>query len=487
MTLATETPDRPRPSAIALLRQPLRSLSFRRLLVGGRLGDAGRLPRYAAVFILSAAGVWAPITGYLTTTPPSYVSQASLILPGSGASASVNLAEIGQASSYAHSAFANNSVSPTETYKRLIGADRILAAAAAQLGGTLRDFGRPRITLVDQTGLIHLEITGGTPLAAQDKAEALLSAFFSEIDRLREDELRVRADGGLGAIRDYQETVAATRAAITELQRETGLHSAEQYRQHVARIDGDRRALDDLAARLAQKSRAVEALVLRLGMSADLAAASLRLFADREYMSMLEEAAAQGATLADMRSRFGPRHPSVAQAAAASEAARAAALARGGQVTGLAAAALDRLDLSPDGARADLLAELVRLEAERAGLAAEHAARDKALSAETAWLAEAAPAAARLEDMQRDFDVAEAVFASAIARAESSKTDIYASYPLVQVLEDPSLPEGPSSPRVKLAIAAGVAAMIMLLIGLSLGWIRQAVIGRLIAQPEDQA
>ena len=72
------------------------------------------------------------------------------------------------------------------------------------------------------------------------------------------------------------------------------------------------------------------------------------------------------------------------------------------------------------------------------------------------------------------------MFATAIARTQSTKSDVYASYPLVQVLENPSLPDRPSSPNRKLAIAAGGAATIMMLLGLTLGWIRSALIGRLV-------
>jgi hypothetical protein len=117
-----------------LVRTPLRKLTFGRFLWGGRIDDGGRLPRYAGLFLLGAAAIWAPITGYLQTAPERFTSEMSLILPGSGASASVNLSEIGQASSYANSPFASSSVSPTVTYKRLIGADRILGAAAGQMG-----------------------------------------------------------------------------------------------------------------------------------------------------------------------------------------------------------------------------------------------------------------------------------------------------------------------------------------------------------------
>ena len=187
-----------------------RRLSFRRILMGGRIGDLGRFPRYLAFALIGGTLIWAPITGYLRTAPLSFKSGTSLILPGSGASASMNLNGIGQASSYANSAFSSNSVSPTETYKRLIGADRILEAAARSMGLSRAEFGKPRIDLVDQTSLIHLEITGGTAEDAQARGDALLGAFFAELDALRTDEQATREDSGLAAIADYRNSVAAT-------------------------------------------------------------------------------------------------------------------------------------------------------------------------------------------------------------------------------------------------------------------------------------
>ncbi len=462
---------------MALRRRPLRSLSVGRVLSGGRLSDAGRLPRYAVMFMFGAAAIWGPIGAYLTVAPLSYTSSTSLILPGSGAAASVNLNNIGQASSSANSAFSSNSISPTETYKRLIGADRILDAAASSLGVARSDLGKPRIELVDQTGLIHFQMTGGAPEAAQKKGEALLAAFFAELDALRSDELATRQDSGLDAIAEYRESVRATREDIAALQARTGLASAEQYDDQVAALDTLRREAETLAAGLAQKGAAVRALEAALGVGAARAATALKLYADADFLSLMAEQAGHAATLADMRSRYGARHPKVEKARSAHRASLTAAEARATEVTGLAHAALD---LAPEGQRADLLADLVRMESERAGLEREYAATAARLRAETDRLARLAPDAARLEDMRRDFAVAEAVFASAIARNQSSKVDVYASYPLVQVLENPSLPDRPSSPRRMLAIAAGGAATTMLLIGLGLGWIRRAVILRLI-------
>lgn len=458
-------------------------LSLRRILLGGRITDMGRFPRYLAFAILGGTLIWAPILGYLRTAPLSYRSHTSLILPGSGASASMNLNGIGQASSYANSAFSSNSVSPTETYKRLIGADRILEAAAKSLGISRQDLGKPRINLVDQTSLIHLEMTGRSPQEAQDRGNALLAAFFVELDALRTDEQNTREDSGLAAIEDYRQSVAATRTDIADLQRETGLVSGEQYDAMVDATSVLKGRVQDLAAKLSEKTRAVAALETSLGIPAGAAAATLKLFADAEFNALIAEAGLHAAALAEARASYGEKHPKVEVARSAHRAAQAAAFQRAQSVTGLTEDALKALDLAPAGARADLLAQLVRMDAERAGVTQEHAALASRLAKEQQTQKALAPAAARLQDLQRDFSVAEAVFASAIARSQSTKSDVYASYPLVQVLENPSRPDRPSSPNRKLALAAGGAATLMMLLGLFLGWMRSALIGRLLNKP----
>lgn len=469
---------------IAICRRPLRTLGWRRILTGGRLSDTGRLPRYAAVFLLGASALWAPIMGYLATAQLKFSSHASLILPGSGASASVNLNGIGQASSYANSAFSNGSVSPTETYKRLIGADRILDTAATSLGLSRHGLERPRVTLVDQTSLIHIEVKGGSAEDAQRYGEALIAAFFDEIDQLRADELATREESGGTAIEEYTRSVRDTREEITRLQQRSGLTNAAQYREQLAAHDRLKQELNRLEGELGHQSEKVAALEAALNLPPDSAANTLKLYADAPYVALLDEVSARATKLAQAATSYGARHPTRIKAQEAHDAARDAALSRAAQVTGLGAAELHSLDRAPEGQRAALLSELVRENARRAGLERQHATISNRIETEASRLAALAGLAAELEDRQRDFAVAEAVFASAIARTESTKTDIYASYPLIQVLENPSLPDRPSSPRRKLALAAGIAASFMLLIGLALAWVRKPLISRLLNAPE---
>ncbi len=456
----------------------------RRILMGGGLGDWKRMPRYAATAVLGATLIWAPLVGYLKTAPLSYRSTTSLILPGSGASASMNLNGIGQASSYANSAFASNAVSPTETYKRLLGADRIVDAAAFSLGISRSELGAPRIRLVDQTSLIHFEMTGGSPAEAQARGNALLQAFFAEVDALRADEVSTREDSGTEALTEYREAVSQTRARIEALQTTSGLMSVEQYDTLLDRHLTLEALILDRMAGVAERRASVAALEMQLGLNAEAAAATLKLFADSGYLTLLDEIGDLEVALSDANSLYGPRHPKVEAARYARDEAAATALRLAVQVTGLDRATIGSLDIAPQGARAELLSELVRKQVELNAAEEECETLKAQLVDGQQELDRLAPAAAEMQDLERDFSVSEAVFASAIARTESSKSDVYASYPLVQVLEDPSLPERPASPNRKIAIAAGIAATLMMLIGLSLGWIRNALLSRLLVKPK---
>lgn len=455
----------------------------RRALIGGRLGDFGRLPRYLAFALLGGTMIWAPITGYLKTAPLSYKSQTSLILPGSGASASLNVNGIGQASSFANSAFASNAVSPTETYKRLLNADRILKAASLSLGIEQSQMGRPRIELVDQTSLIHVEMTGRSPVDAQARGDAILKAFFVELDALRSDEVSTRVDSGLQAIADYRDSVAQTRAQISELQDDSGLLSVAQYDVLLDKHLALEAQIQERTARLSDKTAAIVELETKLNLDVAKAAVTLKLFADGSYLQLLEEISRFEAELSEANAHYGSRHPTVQAARQSHETAVAAARRLGGAITGLDPVQFAQLDLAPSGVRADLLAQLIRMDAERSGAQQELATLQDQLSKSQADLNAKAAAAAVLQDLERDFSVAEAIFASAIARAQSSKADVYASYPLVQVLENPSLPDRPSSPNRKLALAAGIAATLMLIFSLTMGWIRLALISRLLNKP----
>lgn len=468
------------PSRGWLVRTSLHALTLRRFVFGGRIDDAGRLPRYGLLTFLGVAALWVPVVAYLQLAPIRYSSSVSLILPGSGASNSISLSEIGQASSFANSAYSSPSLSPTVTYKRLLGSQRVLAAAAGLLGlgGALDE---PRVKLVDQTGLVLLEMRGASPEDAQARADALTAAFLAELETLRRDEQTRRADSARSAIAEYETAVADTRQDITRLQRESGLTSPKTFEEIVAGREELAARLRDLDADLEQTTARAAALEAALGVEARVAALSLKLQADPEFRNLGQAMATVASELAEARGEYGERHPVLIAARDRYAGTVSRLRARAGQLTGLEDAALgERIDLAADGERARLLAELVRLSAERRGHLAERAVVADKLAGADARVDRLMDAAGRLDDLQRDYQVAEAVFASALARVDTSKADVFASYPLVQVLEAASLPESPSSPRKMIAIAAGIAGTLCLFVALALAWLRRPMIAWLV-------
>lgn len=455
-----------------------------RIFRGGRVADFGRLPRYLVIFGAAAAAIWSPISAYVRYTPPSFTSDVSLILPGSGAQASVNLADLGQASSSAASAFSSSRVSPTETYKRLLAANRTLDRAAAAMGMAMDAYGKPKIELVDETSLIHFSMVGGSPEEAQLRANTLLDIFLDEIEILRRDELDRREASSQDAIAGYERAVTDLRQQIAELQASSGLVSFSHYEDLVRERDALIERLDAEAAKRRAADAQKIALQRRLGVSPELAASNLRLHADPEFQELARTLSESRATLAVARGRFGPRHPQVTNAVQKLSGAEAQMRARGSALLGdqiMAKSAV--LDMSPDPARAALLADLIALAGICDNLATSQATLAAQRDSADARLAVMAPLASRLADLSRDHQVAETVYRSALARIDTTKADIYASYPLVQVLADASLPVKATSPKPMIAIAAGIVATFMVFMGLFMAWVRRPLIDKLLTRP----
>ncbi|MBL1435592.1 MAG: hypothetical protein COB08_005265 [Rhodobacteraceae bacterium] len=462
-------------------RGPLRRLRLWRVFSGGRINDLGRLPRYFCAVIIVLSLIWGGIFSYLKYSPPSYTSKVSLILPGSGAAHSITLDSLGQASSFANSAFSSPSISPTQTYKRLLSANRVLVAAAQSLGVDVSDIGRPQISLVDETSLIHFEMRGATPETAQATAQELLRCFQLELTILRADDLHFRQVTAAAANQEYADNVRVLRHEITAIQQSSGLISFAQYQQLVSETDTIQTGLHGATAQLRSAEQAVAALSQQIGFDVGVAALILKLHSNSHFRALAQAVNQQAAVLADAMGKYGAEHPLVRH--------HQAALTGMGQA--LLNTAADLLSVSPQRLRgavrqllysdsSGLLSDLQHLSVE---MKTQQAVVDSYITTLTNTrmkLDAMAPYAALLDDLERDYQVAEAVFASAMARSNTEKSDIYASYPLVQVLEDASLPLQASSPNRMVAILAGIAASLMFLGALVLAWVRRPIIAKII-------
>jgi len=451
-----------------------------RIVQGG--GAKGRARRYVLAGIAGTAAIWILVVAYLVLTPKSYTSSFTLVLPGTGAGSTVNIDNLGQANTTSTSAFSSPDMSPTENYRKIILSHRVLWAAANILGAPEPSLPKPRIELAEQTKLIIVSLTGPTAEIARQRSEAFEKGFLDTLDALRADEIAARDKTTDAVIDGYRKSLDQARERLIAHQVKSGLVSLEQYNGIVASVEHLREQLQDIDARLAQATAGVNGLTHILGTDADAANLAMVLRADPMFQTALDQMAKDDAEIAGLTGTRGDENARLKDLRAERASIQARLTARSIELTGQKRAdILKSADLSLRDERARLFERLVGQVADREAL---QGMRDKlqAQIEETHQRVVAlAQDASHLDDLKHDVQVADTVFSSGLARMGTSKADFFASYPLVQTLEAPGLPDRPSSPKKLLALAGAVGATFFLILALGMIWLRTHLLAKLLS------
>ncbi len=430
--------------------------------------------RYALGGLLSIGAIIGVCAAYLLVTPKRYTSEWSVILPGAGVNTRVALDRIGQAQSSASSPFSAKELSPRINYKEIATSDPVLRTVAQKLGLPIKALTKPKVKLIKQSSIIEFKVTAATPEAAQKRAWTFHQALKDRLDALRGNETKLRNLAIRDSVGNVEKNLARARKKLLQLQLTSGLTSIDQYKQMIQSIENLRVEQAGLKAQLAEKVGLVRALVGKLGIRPEDATPLFLLSTDPEFRELLKALAAQSSAFIDLASRLGSDHPRVLEAAqkrtSLSKVIDSIAKARGGAQ--LAPAMLNLASADHDRV-VELLSELIKRQSEISGLNARIETITALLVDHEERRVRLGTVAAKLDDLERDHQIANAVFGSALARMDASKSDIYASYPLLQLLHEPSLPTTPSSPRVIFAIVGGVLGSLLAVMAWTFAWLHQ--------------
>jgi uncharacterized protein involved in exopolysaccharide biosynthesis len=136
-------------------------------------------------------------------------------------------------------------------------------------------------------------------------------------------------------------------------------------------------------------------------------------------------------------------------------------------------ALLNKLTLSTNQTRGALFEKLILVDSQAKGITDKIARLEQQIVEMTERFNKDTKSAATLDDLKRDHQIAEAVFTAALARIDTGKTDVYASYPLIQLLNPPNAPIKPTSPnRLFVFLGAGAATLICMF-GMLVLWTRK--------------
>ena len=250
------------------------------------------------------------------------------------------------------------------------------------------------------------------------------------------------------------------RSQYNALQVTSGLNSIDQYNTIVNANENLKVKLADSESALAKVEESYISLKKELDLSPEAAVITMKLHADPEFTVLIDAAARAEADYAQASEQFGSNHPKLVDARNKYGGLKRKMESRAAQVTGLNFSSLRKqIDFSAAGQGSTMMAQLLQFNTERQGLEAQNAALRSQFEKQQNYIVSMAPIVSKMENINRDYKLAEAVFTSALGRISTSKSDIFASYPMAQVIEPPVMPFAPSSPNKKLAIgAAGTAS-----------------------------
>ncbi|OKH23513.1 hypothetical protein NIES593_09800 [Hydrococcus rivularis NIES-593] len=437
-----------------------------------------RFLKYAIVGIFANAGLWAIAIIYLKNTPPTYTSEATLNVAGNGPGVSVNLPEIGQAYTSSASAFGSSSSDPRENYKIIASSATVIKAAAQSLKIPQEAFGEPRIKLINNTTLLSIAINGKDPEKTQQKLQALYRALNEKLNYLRQTERTERDRSNQKALSDAQKKLTEAQRRLSEYKAESGLNSSSQIKELISNIELLRKQRSEIYAQQQQLGSRLKQLSVNLQLSPQEAADALVLQTDQQFQKSFSEYTTATTTLKALLSDRGPNYPDVVAARQQQEAALAMLLERGKALLGkpVEQLTLERLNLDNSngsgGQRAQLFQQLVTLESDYQGLTAQVRTLTQQVQKLETRLQGLSQKEAVLDALLRQLQIAEAVFASTLAKVDLGRGDPFGSFPLIQMVEEPSLPEEPTAPKPKLVLAGAVLGSLLVTTSLTLIWWR---------------
>lgn len=445
-----------------------------------------RFGRYVIVGSLSNALLWGGTINFLKTTPPTYRSSVVLNVVGGGPGVNLNLPDIGQAVTSSQSSFNSAHSDPRDNYKEIAMSGSVLDAASEIAKVSTEELGEPTISLVANTTLMSIELEALSPEMAQTKANAIHEALAARLEVLREGEQDERNKATNKALVAAQIKLTEAQKQVSAYKATSGLNSSDQVKNLISNIEQLRQKRAEAIATRQQAQNGMERLAQTLKVAPQQAAEALSLQADQEFQKSLEDYTTSTTTLLELQPLRGPNYPDVVEARNQQTTAQTNLLKRSQVLLGrpIEKSQIERLILSgtnsssdgSGGNRSALYKSLVEEQMRYQGLSGEVTAMTQEVASLENLLQNRTRKESELDGRIRDLQIAEAIFAATLAKIDLGKGDPFASYPIMQVVEEPSQPKEPSAPKKSLVLAGSLMGSLLMTIGLTLIWYRQPLV-----------
>jgi uncharacterized protein involved in exopolysaccharide biosynthesis len=433
---------------------------------------------YLALGLAMNVGIWGLAVGYLKITKPKYLSKMAIILPGGNVGASLNLPTIGQASSSSTSASGGTTLDPRANYQFILNDEVVLEEAAKAINIKPSELGKPKSKLIENTSILQVEVESSSAKGAQDQAYALYNALMQKVSKLRADEIARRDDGTQITLDSAKIKLAESQRNLAAYKSRSGLNTIDQVKELAVTLEQLRKQRAETTAQDMLLSDRVLQLSESLGLSVNEASDAFTLQSDLIYQQNLKDYSESTSSLTILSSKWGENHPIVIKELARQKTSNLALSNRADYLLNRRPnlQELARLNLNTSGSvgKESLYRDLVAVQAEQKGVSAQTKELSGQIEQFKVRLQDLTQKQLELDRLQRDAQVAEAVFASSLAKIDLSKSDIFTAYPLAQLVSPPSLAEEPASPQPKLVLTGAFIGSLFVSMGIFLLWKRNS-------------
>jgi uncharacterized protein involved in exopolysaccharide biosynthesis len=429
---------------------------------------------YIIAWALINGIIWLAAFLYIRSLSPVYTSEWALILPGEE-SVNVNVEGVGQTSQSPDSAKYIKNLDPRNNILYIANSQSVLSTAANKLAMSLEEFGNPTINLIKQSTIMEFKIDGKTPEQAQSKALAIHQAILKKINLLRHNKSQLQIKMIQTKINLSENKLAEAQKRLNQQKTDSSLIANEQVTTIANNLEQLRINQLETLQEIQKSNTRIQEISTKLGISPQQTKDALILQADELFQKYLTQYNDATANLVILLSKWKPKSPWVTEEQARQQDARLAFLERGSYLLNkpVDQQILEYLILqnsTGDTNKEILVRELINQETNQQELRTQFQTLNQQIEAEEYRLKLLAKEQIPLDNLQRDLELAEAVWVATVAELDLGKNDSSAAYPIVQLLSEPSLPEMASGPDKKITWLAAVAASFITTTGIILLW-----------------
>ncbi len=433
---------------------------------------------YLTMLLLGNLLIWGSSLAYLQFKKPSYQSKWAIALPASNSTTSIDIPGVGQASSESETPFNSDFSDPRENYKYLAATPEVIENAAKKLDIPIKEFGEPKIEAPTNTTLIEFKISGEKPEIAYKKAIALQESLGISLKRLRKDESENRSLELEDTLKTAGKKLETARQKLAKFQIDSGLSSAEQTPNLTYNIEQLRKQRAEIIAQEQKTKSRFNELQKSLGLSTQEATNALVLQSDPEFKEYLSNYSVVSRELVNLKAKFSSNHPSIIAKQAEQKETQTELYRRGEFLLGKPVTETDFKNINADSnssssQRANLFQELISLQAEETSLTEQAQTLNQQISQLEVKLAKISQYGSKLQQLEKDVQLAQAVFSSTATKLDLSRAQTSSSYPPISVVSPPNLPKNVASPKPALVMLGSMMSSLLLTTGLLSLWLKE--------------